>query len=320
MKLIKPQALKKGMCVGVCSPASFTPMPELILSKSKFEELGYNVYLHPQVQAQDGAIAGTVKERVDAIHDLFLDKNVDAIFFAAGGYGCIQLLNYLNYDLIKQNPKIIVGYSDVSLLLSAIHAKTGLVTFHGPSFVDLATKFWCEKTKMSMESVLSGEMPTYNLLGGDDENDMKVLQAGTAEGSLLGGNHVRMTHLVGTPFMPDMESCIFFAESNKPSYPDLDGNLHHLHLSGALKQSIASLMGYMEMVSLHDSKCHDKECNSSLESILLNHFPEIPIVMNFPFSHDLEHFLTFPLGCKYRLEAFENNNVILTQLEESVIK
>lgn len=140
MKVIKPPRLKKGDTIGIITPASTPDNLERINEGVKyFERLGYRVILGKNVGKYYGYLAGTDEDRLEDLHSMFADKNVKAIFCARGGYGTIRLLDRINFNLIRKNPKIFVGYSDITALQLAIFRKTGLVTFSGPmAAVDFA--------------------------------------------------------------------------------------------------------------------------------------------------------------------------------------
>ena len=313
--LIKPKALKSGGKIGVCSPGWFIAKEKLQLSAEKWRSLGYDIFLHPQTEERDADMAGDPKNRASALHDLFLDNTIDAIFFSVGGYGCVQMLEFLDFDLIKKHPKIVVGYSDITILLLAIYAKTGLITFNGPQFYDLPDKFWHPETINSLQEVLSGKTPSYQL---DQFSPApKVIRSGKATGPLLGGNHVRMKDLIGTEWMPRMSDCFFFTESNRPSYPTIDGDMYHLRYSNSLNNPKAILLGSMEIVNSDNPKYNDLQYNLELDTMIPKHFPNIPIVSDLPFSHSRPDFITFPIGIDFELDAQENK-CRLTQIEPAV--
>jgi muramoyltetrapeptide carboxypeptidase len=315
--LVKPQPLKQGGRIGVCSPAWFVAPEKLARAKVYWENLGYEVVLHPQVEQQDASLAGAPKKRAAALHDLFSDAAVDAVMFSDGGYGSIQVLEHLDFSLIRKNPKIVIGYSDVTLLLLAIHAQTGLVVFHGPTFCDMQTDFDHPYTMQTLQAVLAGETPVHRFT--ETGLPPQIIQEGVAQGPLLGGNHVRMQDIVGTPYMPTMENALFFTESNRPTYSRLDGDMYHLRLSGALKAPQALLLGSMELVNTDNPKpkYQHLQYNLGLDMMMPGHFPGIPIIADLPFSHVRPEFLTLPLGISFQLEASHSSGVVLTQLESA---
>ncbi len=317
--LLKPPPLKEGGRIGVCSPAWYVSPAKLAWARQQWEKIGYEVFIHPQTLERDADIAGPAQNRAAALHDLFLDDSIDAIVFSDGGYGCLHLLEHLDFELIRKHPKIILGYSDITILLAAIHAKTGLVTFHGPSFYDFPKLLWDDMTLASLKTTLSGECPEYTLTQ-ENYPPLNVIVPGEAEGPLMGGNHVRLKDLIATPFLPEMEESLFFTESNRPCAPDFDGNMHHLRLSGVLNHPRAVLLGQMHMVASNNPAhlYQNLTYNLQLERIMPDHFPGVPIIADLPFSHTRPEFLTFPLGIPFHLKAAEGH-VELAQLEPATV-
>ena len=130
---IKPQRLRPGMTVGLVTPASNVPEDqELHIAMDLVRSLGFSAKPSPNLFSRTQYLAGTDKERADDLNAMFADPEVDAIFCVRGGYGSGRLLHYLDYDMIAANPKIIMGYSDITAILNAIYLRTGLITFHGP--------------------------------------------------------------------------------------------------------------------------------------------------------------------------------------------
>jgi len=126
--IIKPKRLKEGDTIGLIAPGSILSEDELNESKKNLEDLGFKVVYNNNILARDGYLAGTDKERADDIHEMFARKDVDGIVAARGGYGCTRILTMLDYKLIKENPKILVGYSDITALLFGIFKETGLIS------------------------------------------------------------------------------------------------------------------------------------------------------------------------------------------------
>ena len=145
---IYPPALKQGDTIGILAPSSYYDSPLLKAATDFFQSKGLKLLFHPQINERLGQFAGTPEQRVNALHDYFKNPNIKAILPIAAGNGAVHLLDKLDYDLIRQNPKIFIGFSDVTTLLNAISTKTGLVTFHGPTFarmVKINTE-WQEQT------------------------------------------------------------------------------------------------------------------------------------------------------------------------------
>lgn len=317
MTLTKPAKLNKGDTIGLCAPAYYTPHDEIRQCAQVLEGLGYNVYIHQQCYVRDAWLAGTVEERVQAIHDLFENPDIKAIMFTKGGYGCIQLLDHIDYDLLCANPKIVMGYSDNTALIQAIHKKCGLVTFHGPNAYRFIGDSDHEQVIDSFQRVISGEPPVYQFTG-KDHNDPIVVNPGRVEACLNGGNHMLLSHLIGTDYLNRFVDSLFFTESNHPMYTDVDMVLHQFRLSGLIENIQGFILGKMEGHHYRDPDLSHIFLNMNFENIAGSHFPDIPVVTNFPCGHE-GGLLTFPLGIPFELVAEEDGSVILTQKEPAVI-
>ncbi|PZO82621.1 MAG: LD-carboxypeptidase, partial [Micavibrio aeruginosavorus] len=183
MMIIQPPFLISGDTIGVMAPSSRIARADIDCAKSFLEERGYGVFIHPQtyLHADDDPAtqyAGTVQEKVSALHDLAANSDIKAVFFASGGQRAMHMLDHIDYTLIAQNPKIYMGFSDNTSLVNAISAKSGLVTYHGPTFKRLLKN---PQADFNLR-LLSGLEKSIPLEGAT------TLKNGTAEGTLFGGN------------------------------------------------------------------------------------------------------------------------------------
>lgn len=311
--LLRPKPLKQGSVIGFCAPAYFMPREEIENCAANIEKLGFRVYIHPQCNARDAWIGGSVKQRVDALHDLFADPKIDAIVLTSGGYGCIQLIEHLDLDLIRQNPKIIIGYSDLTVLLCAIQKKCGFVTYHGPNARRFHDDHFDPAIIDSFMQVVTGDTPTYEFTG-KHETDPTVITPGSVTAPLNGGNHILLSYLVGTGFLPDYNDSLFFTESNQPLFTDVDLVLHQLRLSGRIKDIKGFILGRMIGHHYRIERLSHIKLNMDFAGIVKHHFPDIPAVIDFPCGHE-DTILTFPLGVPFTLNANEDGSSILQQLE-----
>lgn len=314
--LIKPKALKKGSTIGLFSPAYYVTPGMIKNMRATLEELGYNIFVHPQVEEQDESMAGKPENRVAAMHDLFKDPDIDAVLCTSGGYGALEFLNDIDYDLIGENPKILAGYSDNSALLAAVFKKTGLVTFHGPNGRRFRAGDYLDA--LSIESflrVLSGDTPKYTFP--IEDYDPQIVKEGVVEAPLNGGNHILLTSLIGTEYLPDYDDCIFFTESNRPVFSDVDTNLWHFKTSGATKNIKALILGEMKGQHAHTETLSHIRQPYSFEQLAKRHHGDVPSVIDFPCGHH-QTILTFPLGINHRLTCERGKPVVLEQLESAV--
>lgn len=316
MSLIKPKALKKGDVIGFCAPAYFMPPEDIEECAQNIEKLGFNVHIHPQCYHRDAWMGGSVELRVQAIHALFANPKIDAIVLTSGGYGCMQLLEHLDFELIKANPKIIIGYSDLTVLLTAIQRHCGFVTYHGPNARRFLNDLIDDETTNSFLATLTGDLPTY-AYSGKGEHDPIVVRSGSAMAPLNGGNHVLLSYLTGTPHISNFSNSLFFAESNQPLYTDLDMALYQFRMSGLVDNIQGLILGRMIGHHYRIERLSHIRLNMDFESIAQKHFPHIPIVTNFPCGHEA-NIMTFPLGIPFKLDAHEDGSSQLQQLEQAV--
>jgi muramoyltetrapeptide carboxypeptidase len=244
------------------------------------ESAGYKVLLGAHVFDQKDYLAGDDQDRLEDLHAMFRDPTVKAIFCARGGYGSLRLLDKIRYDLIQENPKIFVGFSDITALLMAIHAKTGLVTFHGPMVRGL-TQNECKNWDNLLGLLSSGSPLEMGLI------DVSVQMPGRAEGLLIGGNLSLISHLLGTPFLPSLDNCILFIEDRGEQLYRVDRMLTHLALTGQLKD-ISGL------IACEFLDCGDTGAINTLLTDMLADF-DIPFVTGLAVGHGLKN-LTLPFG------------------------
>ncbi|MCB0750647.1 MAG: LD-carboxypeptidase, partial [Ignavibacteriae bacterium] len=159
LQKIKPKRLKQGDTIGLVSPASYVTDAQLLESKTNLENLGFRVKYNERIKDKYGYLAGSDSARAEDLNSMFADKNIDAIMAVRGGYGCARMLDFIDYNLIKKNPKIIIGYSDITSLLYAIYSKTGLVCFHGPVGTSTFNDYSISNTK----NILMDATPNYEM-------------------------------------------------------------------------------------------------------------------------------------------------------------
>ena len=221
------------------------------------------------------------------LHAMFSDKEIQAVFCARGGYGTMRLLSGIDYDLILENPKILVGYSDVTALLSAVFKKTGLTVFHGPMVQGFADRN--KTTRSHLFQLLSSGRATLN---GDGQT--RTLFPGKATGRLMGGNLTLLCHLLGTPYFPDLNQDLLFIEDRGESLYRIDRMLTHLELSGRLEQISGLIAGRFD-------QCGEEEAIDRLLKDRLARL-NIPVLTDFPAGHGPDN-LAWPLGIKSELDA-----------------
>jgi muramoyltetrapeptide carboxypeptidase len=247
---ILPKKLKRHDTVGLVSSASREPSAqEISFAKERLEKMGLKVVFGKYIYRREGYFAGTDLQRAKDLNSMFVNPKIKAIFEIRGGWGSDRILPYLNYKLIKRNPKIIVGFSDITALLIAIHKKTGLVTFHGP----LGVEPWPPFTVNYMKQVLfEGGLSTFSNPTNEfnldvdiiqTKNRIQTIQSGTATGSLVGGNLSVLVTLLGTKYEPNWKNKILFVEDVGESNYQIDRMLSHLELAGVFKKIKGFIFG-----------------------------------------------------------------------------
>ena len=296
---IKPERLKKGDVIGIVSPARWMEEQELFKAAAIVEQMGFHVKISPQNFLRKDQFAGNDYDRAGAIEAMFKDREVKAIVCARGGYGALRIIDLLDYDLIAKNPKIFVGYSDITALLISIYTETGLITFHGPmlhSFINEADSF----TITYLQYAICSDEP-YNANFSID-TQVRVLRPGIAEGELIGGNLSILVNLIGTPHDFDTSGKILFIEDVDEYLYNLERMLIHLKRSGKIDKLAGLIIG--EMKDIKDNNIpFGKDIDGMVLDIVGN--TTFPIVTNFPCGHNKNQ-MTIPISVMARLECDEN--------------
>ena len=242
-----PKSLQKGDVVGLISPSAATAdRMQFTFAKEALEALGFQVKLGENLKNRRGHLAGTDQERASDLNQMFADPTVMAIICIRGGSGAARILPLIDYKLIKNNPKPLMGYSDITALHCAIHSQTGLISFHGPN----GTGSWNSFNVQAFNQLFfEKKLVQYKneQVKGDDlvikNNRIQVLKAGTAEGKILGGNLTVLTALSGTPYYPDFKDAILYTEDIGEDPYKVDRMMSTLRLNGTLDQIKGFIFG-----------------------------------------------------------------------------
>ena len=312
MKVLISRRLKKGDLLGIICPASPVRDPSRIEKSVRyFESLGYRTKVGRNATRQLGYLAGTDDERAEDIHEMFADRKVKGIFCARGGYGTPRLLSHLDYRLIAGNPKILVGYSDITALALAIWTKCRLVTYHGPmAAVDLGGDVHPDAEESLWRMITSPEQHATLTLA--DRSAGGVTLAGSATGRLLGGNLSLLVSLLGTPYMPDVRRGILFLEEIGEEPYRVDRMLTQLANARVLSRASGLAMGQFT-----DCLPRDPAAPSlTLEAIMsgIAQAAGRPFLTGFPIGHE-KGMATVPVGIRARLDTGRGS---LTLLEPSI--
>ncbi|MBL8214370.1 MAG: LD-carboxypeptidase [Bryobacterales bacterium] len=306
-RLLKPKALQKGDVVGLISPATFVSNPEsLMLAERALRHFGLEPRMGGNVRKKEGYTGGSIADRLADLHDMFRDPAIKAVFCLRGGFGSAHLLDSIDYGLIAKNPKIFLGYSDITAMHLAIHRKTGLVTFHGPVALSRFSSF----TQENFRKAIFDPKPMGSLTNPPDSDPirpshlLRTVRPGTARGPLVGGNLTLLSTTLGTPYEVDSRGKIFFIEDVDEQPYSIDRMLTHLRLAGKLDAAAGIVWGECADCRPKDYKPSFTEGNFSLPEVvdrILGNL-KVPVLSGLTIGHTDDQ-LTLPLGITASLDA-----------------
>lgn len=317
-KLIRPRALRPGATVGLITPSTYVSDPDkLALAERTLKFFDLKPKFGKNVRKKSGYLGGSIEERLEDLHSMFADKSVDAVFAIRGGYGSAQLLDGIDYDLLRRNPKIFLGFSDITAMHLAIQKRAGLVTFHGP----VALSDFSEYTQKHFRRALFETAPLGTLTNPPDSNPLRPshtlrkIRGGRARGPLVGGNLTLISTTMGTPFEIDTRGRILLLEDIDEQPYSIDRMLTQLRLAGKLDAAAGLVFGECFL-------CRPKDYKPSFDSTftfgevldeILGKLP-IPVLSGLTFGHTDDQ-LTLPLGVMATLDADEGRLIV----EESAL-
>lgn len=298
--IVKPKRLAEGDTVGLVSPASATfEGDDIQLAKEQLEAIGLKVVIGDHAYDRYGYFAGRDRDRAADINRMFADVRLAGVVCYTGGWGSPRVLPYLDYELIARNPKVLIGYSDITALLNAIHQRTGLVTFHGPvggSSLDPYSLENFRRVVMTPEPAgLLAPPPKKPTELVDRANRVLRLHPGKASGRLAGGNLTLLASLMGTPYEIGTDGAILFTEDIREEIYRIDRMLTQLALGGKFERIAGFAFG----------RCTECKATSfSLEDVLRDRFGAgpAPAISGLSFGH-IEQKLTIPIGVMATLDA-----------------
>lgn len=301
--LIKPPRIRPGDTIGLMLPSSANWDPEEIdILLEALAALGLQGKLGRHVYDRHGYLAGRDEDRAADLNAMFRDPEVRAIHCIRGGWGAARLLPLIDFEAVKRHPKALIGYSDITALLLALHARTGLVTFHGPNG---ASEWNATSVEWLKRVVWEGEVATFVNPRLAEEAIVptryrtRTITPGTARGRLLGGNLTVLTALLGSSYLPDFTDSILFLEDvDEPPYR-VDRMLTQLRLAGVLERVRGVVWG-------HCTDCDPGEGFGSLTipDLLVDHLKPlgVPVYSGAMFGHISQQF-TLPIGVEAQLDA-----------------
>lgn len=314
MKKIYPTKLKIGDEVRIIAPSrSLAIISEELkkIANDRFSDLGLKLSFGKHLEEKDEFASSSIKSRVEDLHDAFRDKNVKAIITVIGGFNSNQLLKYLDWDLIRNNPKIFCGYSDITALNNAIFAKTGLVSYSGPHYSTFGQELYFDYTLEYFKKCFFSENP-FEIIPSEQWSDNTwyknqkernlikndgffVINEGNVSGTILGANLCTLNLLQGTEYFPDLQNSVLFIEDDEESLPhtfdrDLQSLIH-----------LPSFVGVKGIVIGRFQKASEV-ANELLVKIIKTkkELDKLPVIVNVDFGHT-DPKITFPVGGEVNL-------------------
>ncbi len=317
--IIKPKRLKKGDTLGLIAPGSFINEDELKESIENLETLGFKVVYTKNILARYGYFGGTDEQRASDVNEMFKRTDVDGIVCARGGWGCSRILPLLDYDMIKNNPKVLIGYSDVTALLYGIFKETGLVCFHGPVGISTFNEYSVDYFRwvlMEPQETLTLYNPHYDKNKNGEEYFPFTIRSGKSSGQLVGGNLSIVVSLIGTQYDIDSENKIVFLEEVGEQPYRVDRMLTQMIEAGKFKNAKGIMLGVFE-----DSKPNPRKSgissSFSLDEVLFDRLAKlkVPTAYGMSFGHITNKF-TLPFGIEAEFDSLAQT---LTLLEPAVV-
>lgn len=298
-----PKSLKKGDTVGIIAPAGILTEKRVQQAVEEVERLGYKVKLGKNILKTYGYLAGTDQERLEDLHEMFADNNVSMVWCGRGGYGCTRLLDSIDFKLIKNNPKIFMGYSDITALHNAFYQCADLITFHGPIAASKHNDFseklifdLIERNTIDGAQILS-DLPKQEFPS--DHHQLEIMIPGKAEGEFVGGNLSLVAAMMGTKYEINLKGKILFLEDIDEEPYSIDrmltqviGSQHFMDLSGIMLGQFTACVAKNPENSLTTKEVlRDRLANC-----------KFPIIAGLPFGH-VPHNMTIPIGAKGSIDT-----------------
>ncbi|SCL90871.1 S66 family peptidase [Sporanaerobacter sp. PP17-6a] len=322
--MVIPEKLKEGDEIRVIAPARSLKIikeEQRNIANNRLTQMGLKISFSKNCESSDEFMSSTIEERIEDLHEAFSDKNVKGILTVIGGHNSNQLLKYIDYDLIKNNPKILCGYSDITALANAIYGKTALVTYSGPHYSTFGMKKGIEYTIEYFKKCLFSERP-FTVLPSEEWSDdpwylsqdnrkfykntgYNVINKGRACGKILGGNLCTLNLLQGTEFMPDLKDAVLFIEDDELTFPEnFDRDLQSLIHQPDFERVKGIVIGRFQLASRMEDEKLVKIIRSKRE------LKNIPVISNVDFGHTTPN-MTFPIGGHVELIADKEAEIMI---------
>lgn len=305
----KPKGLIKGDLIGITGPAgSIWNKAHIKKIQDILSEMGFRTKLGKTLYEQDGFLAGNDEMRATELMEMFEDKSIRAILTMRGGWGCARILDKLDYSKISDNPKIIMGFSDITSLVNAIYSKTGLVTYHGPC----GYSSWGDFTTENVTKALVIGKPFVMKNPPNNVEDLKTWSSGKAKGKLIGGNLTVVASMIGTAYEPNWNNKLLFLEEIKEEPYRVDRMLWQMKQASVFEKISGLIIG-----SFRDCVPEEPEKSFTLDQIFHQHFENapFPVFQGSSFGHITPKF-TLPIGILAEMDADQHT---ITTLEKSIV-
>jgi muramoyltetrapeptide carboxypeptidase len=293
-RTVYPSPINNGDIIGVVAPAGSLINKENFFAGVKLlEKKGFRVRFNRKILTGRGYLAGTDQERADEFNRMWADPEVKALVAARGGYGCLRMIDQIDVNQIRKNPKILIGFSDLTVLLNTINQRTRLVTFHGPVLTTLADID--RYSKKSIFDTLLGQAPTQLTPAG-----LKIIKGGKAKGILMGGNLTTLAYMTGTPYEIPWQDAILFIEDIGEKAYSLDRLLTYLYKTGRLQKIKGLILGTFSDEDRKEKLSLQKAVNERIAELL--GVEDIPVWANFPTGHSRRN-ITLPVGAEVEMDS-----------------
>jgi len=303
---IRPKVLRPGDTIGIIAPASFVEkQADIDEARATIESLGFKTVFAPHIMDRYGYLAGQDRDRAGDVNEMFRRDDVHGIIALRGGWGCLRMIEHLDYDLIRNNPKVIMGYSDITTMLNAIYHRTGLVTFHGPVAISTYNEYTNEYLKKAVFTPEPIGLVAQPQQGEDGIDDTSVVSLGCGRGSgpLVGGNLSLIVTMLGTPFEIDLKGKVLFLEEVGEEPYRVDRMLTHLLVAGQLQKLAGLVIGKF-------TKCVPRRVDPeypasfTVEELFLDRIAplKIPAISGVMIGH-IRNKVTMPIGAMATVDA-----------------
>lgn len=297
--MIKPKCLKKGDRVALIAPSSPVSEEKLEMSIASVRFLGLEPVLYPSCTMKHGYLSGQDFARAMDINTAFSDEKIDGIFCLRGGYGMMRILNMLDYKMIKKNPKLLLGYSDITALHTALNKLSSLVTLHSP----MPTRGWNTLDPLSLKCLMDNifSSKALGLAPQVPEQPIETIYPGDAEGPITGGNLSLLTGTLGSPYEVNTKGKILFIEEVEEKNYRIDKGLTALALAGKFEDCAGIILGTWADCGDPDSPPEDNLTLNDIFNEVIKPYKK-PCINNFRAGHIYPQ-ISFPMGVKTRLDA-----------------